>query len=63
MREFRLLILLLGIASFGVTAGCAESGGGGEGDHCHDDDECSGDLHCHIEAGEDEGVCEAEEAT
>lgn len=62
MRAFRLLSLALTFSLFGVLAGCPSSTGGAVGDHCHDDDECADGLHCHIEDGEDEGECEAEES-
>jgi hypothetical protein len=32
-----------------------------EGESCHNQFECVDDLHCHIEEGEDHGICEAEE--
>lgn len=32
-----------------------------EGQSCHNQFECVDDLHCHIEEGEDHGICEAEE--
>ena len=32
---------------------------GAEGDECNTDADC-GDLHCHIESGEDHGHCEDE---
>jgi len=62
MRTFRLLTLILSFSAFGLLPGCpSHDGSGAEGDPCHDDDECNDGLHCHIETGEDEGVCEADE--
>ncbi|MCP4869090.1 MAG: hypothetical protein GY898_10280 [Proteobacteria bacterium] len=63
MPAIRILLLALSILVLGLATGCPTEtpADGEEGAHCHDDDECNGDLHCHIEDGEDEGVCEGAE--
>ena len=63
MHLTRLMTLVLGLSLLGLLSGCPAADGGAVGDHCHDDGECNDGLHCHIEDGEDEGECEAEEST
>ena len=54
--------LLMSLFLFALVAGCPAGGGGGvAGDACETDDDCSGDLHCHLETGETAGECEDEE--
>ena len=59
MRILSVLVLTLSICGF-VTA-CGSGSEGAAGDPCHDDGECSGDLHCHIDDGAEEGECEADD--
>jgi len=57
MPAKRLFLLGLFLSIFAAACG----GHSEEHEGCHDDTECAEGLHCHIEDGEDEGECEAED--
>ena len=56
-----LSVLVLSLSLCGLLTACGSDSEGAAGDPCHDDSECSGTLHCHIDEGAEEGECEAEE--